>query len=152
MLETAFDMDFKPGAKAGQRNTLRIDTPGVYLIRVETRETQSDHEHFAAIDLVVEKGSEEGHSTIHSPSPPSARPCRSNCLTSRWARSFSRTNQTTGRSRRAKTATAIINNRTDTRGTDSSARLPSERLRRDGLRRGSHKDNAWDFTQEGRRT
>jgi hypothetical protein len=46
-------MDFKPGAKAGQRHTVRIDAPGVYLIRVESGKTQSDHEHFAAIDLVV---------------------------------------------------------------------------------------------------
>ena len=35
--------------------TLRISAPGVYLIRVETRQTNSDHEHFSAIDLVVEK-------------------------------------------------------------------------------------------------
>jgi hypothetical protein len=55
VLETAFDMDFKPGGKAGQRNTLRINDPGVYLIRVESGKTQSDHEHFAAIDLVVEE-------------------------------------------------------------------------------------------------
>jgi hypothetical protein len=53
VIETAFDMDFKPGTKAGQRSTVKIDAPGVYLIRVETRNTQSDHEHFAAIDLVV---------------------------------------------------------------------------------------------------
>jgi hypothetical protein len=53
--ETAFDMDFKPGGKAGQRSTVKIDTPGVYLIRIETRNTQSDHEHFAAIDLVVDE-------------------------------------------------------------------------------------------------
>ena len=53
VLESAFDMDFKPGGKAGQRTTLKIDTPGVYLIRVESRNTQSDHEHFSAIDLVV---------------------------------------------------------------------------------------------------
>ena len=53
-LEAAFDMDFKPGSKAGQRGRLRIDQPGVYLVRVETRQTKSDHEHFAAIDLVVE--------------------------------------------------------------------------------------------------
>ena len=46
-------MDFKPGSKAGQRTTVKIDAPGVYLIRVETRNTQSDHEHFAAIDVVV---------------------------------------------------------------------------------------------------
>lgn len=53
-LETAFEMDFKPGAKAGARGTLRIDSPGVYLVRVESRQTDSDHEHFAAIDLVIE--------------------------------------------------------------------------------------------------
>ena len=48
-------MDFKPGGKAGQRNTLRLRDPGVYLIRVESGKTQSDHEHFAAIDLVIEE-------------------------------------------------------------------------------------------------
>jgi hypothetical protein len=53
VLESAFDMDFRPGGKAGQRTTMKISEPGVYLIRVETRNTQSDHEHFAAIDLVV---------------------------------------------------------------------------------------------------
>ncbi len=51
--EAAFDMDFKPGSKAGQRMTVKIPTAGVYLVRIETRNTQSDHEHFAAIDLVV---------------------------------------------------------------------------------------------------
>jgi hypothetical protein len=30
-----------------------IKTPGVYMVRVESRQTNSDHEHFAAIDLVV---------------------------------------------------------------------------------------------------
>ena len=53
VMESAFDMDFKPGSKAGQRSTIKIDAPGAYLIRIETRNTQSDHEHFAAIDLVV---------------------------------------------------------------------------------------------------
>jgi hypothetical protein len=53
VLESAFDMDFKPGGKAGQRTTLKIDAPGAYLVRVESRNTHSDHEHFAAIDLVV---------------------------------------------------------------------------------------------------
>jgi hypothetical protein len=53
VIESAFDMDFKPGGKAGQRMTLKIAEPGAYLIRVETRNTQSDHEHFAAIDLIV---------------------------------------------------------------------------------------------------
>lgn len=55
VMETAFDMDFKPGSKAGQRSTVKVNEPGVYLIRIETRNTQSDHEHFAAIDLVVEE-------------------------------------------------------------------------------------------------
>lgn len=55
VLESAFDMDFKPGTKAGQRHTLKIDQPGVYLIRLESKETKSDHEHFAAVDLVVEE-------------------------------------------------------------------------------------------------
>lgn len=51
--ETAFEIDLKPGAKAGQRSTLSIDRPGVYLARIESRGTGSDHEHFAAIDIVV---------------------------------------------------------------------------------------------------
>jgi hypothetical protein len=55
VLESAFDMSFKPGTRAGQRSTVRIDAPGVYLIRVESRQTQSDHEHFAAVDLVVDE-------------------------------------------------------------------------------------------------
>jgi hypothetical protein len=54
VIETAFEMDFKPGAKAGARTTFKVDAPGAYLIRVETKQTQSDHEHFAALDLVVE--------------------------------------------------------------------------------------------------
>jgi hypothetical protein len=54
VLESAFEMDFKPGGKAGARTSFKADTPGVYLIRVETRQTASDHEHFSAIDLVVE--------------------------------------------------------------------------------------------------
>ncbi|HEX8199296.1 MAG TPA: hypothetical protein VF590_02330 [Isosphaeraceae bacterium] len=54
VLETAFDMDFQPGGKAGARGTVALPAPGVYLVRVETRQTQSDHEHFAAVDLVIE--------------------------------------------------------------------------------------------------
>lgn len=55
VIESAFDMDFRPGGKAGQRMTLKIAEPGAYLIRVESRNTHSDHEHFAAVDLVVTK-------------------------------------------------------------------------------------------------
>lgn len=54
VLETAFDMDLKPGGKGGARSKFTVDEPGVYLVRVESRQTESDHEHFAAIDLVVE--------------------------------------------------------------------------------------------------
>ncbi len=54
--ETAFEIDFKPGAKVGQRGAFKIDEPGVYLVRVESRQTDSDHEHFSALDLVIEKG------------------------------------------------------------------------------------------------
>jgi hypothetical protein len=54
VLESAFEIDLKPGAKVGQKNLLRIDHPGAYLVRVETRQTKSDHEHFSAIDLVIE--------------------------------------------------------------------------------------------------
>jgi hypothetical protein len=54
VLESAFEMDFKPGKKAGARTKVKIDTPGVYLIRIESRQTGSDHEHFAAVDLVIE--------------------------------------------------------------------------------------------------
>lgn len=55
VLESVFDMDFRPGGKAGSRSTFRIDKPGTYLIRVESLQTQSDHEHFAAVDLVIEE-------------------------------------------------------------------------------------------------
>jgi hypothetical protein len=33
--------------------SFRIKEPGVYLLRVETLNTDSDHEHFAAIDVQV---------------------------------------------------------------------------------------------------
>jgi len=55
VLESALRMDFKPNGKTASRSSFTITEPGAYLIRVESRETGSDHEHFAAIDLVVEK-------------------------------------------------------------------------------------------------
>ncbi len=54
VLESALDMDFRPGGHSGARSKFKIDSAGVYLIRIETRETQSDHEHFSAMDLVIE--------------------------------------------------------------------------------------------------
>lgn len=46
-------MNFKPKCRAGARLSLEIDEPGIYLVRVETLNTKSDHEHFSAIDLDV---------------------------------------------------------------------------------------------------
>jgi len=47
-------MNFKPHCKVGARMPFRIKQPGVYMVRVESLNTQSDHEHFSAIDLKVE--------------------------------------------------------------------------------------------------
>jgi hypothetical protein len=52
--EGQFFMDFKPDCRVGARLKLKISKPGYYSARVETLNTQSDHEHFSAIDLVVE--------------------------------------------------------------------------------------------------
>lgn len=46
-------MNLRPKCRVGARYRFQIDDPGVYLIRVDTRNTKSDHEHFSAIDLVV---------------------------------------------------------------------------------------------------
>jgi hypothetical protein len=48
-----FTLDFKPACRVGARVAFTIKEPGVYLIRVETLNTDSDHEHFSAIDLKV---------------------------------------------------------------------------------------------------
>ncbi len=47
-------LNFKPKSRVGARFPFQLNEPGVYLVRVETRNTRSDHEHFAAIDLEVE--------------------------------------------------------------------------------------------------
>lgn len=48
-----FLMNFKPKCMVGARVQFTIDDPGVYLLRVQTEDTQSDHEHFGAIDIEV---------------------------------------------------------------------------------------------------
>jgi hypothetical protein len=50
-----FKMNFKPGCRVGSRVTFRLTDPGVYLLRVETANTDSDHEHFSAIDIQVDR-------------------------------------------------------------------------------------------------
>lgn len=55
VLEGDFTMDFKPvTGRVGLRQRIHIDQPGAYIVRVESRHSDSDHEHFAAMDLVVE--------------------------------------------------------------------------------------------------
>ena len=55
VMQGNFVLDFKPTTgKVGLRQRLTIATPGVYLVRVESENSDSDHEHFSALDLVVE--------------------------------------------------------------------------------------------------
>lgn len=50
-----FVMDFKPNTgKVGVRQRLKIEKPGTYLVRVESDNSDNDHEHFSALDLIVE--------------------------------------------------------------------------------------------------
>lgn len=46
-------MNFKPQCRVGARVAFTIKDAGVYLLRVETSNTDSDHEHFSAIELQV---------------------------------------------------------------------------------------------------
>jgi hypothetical protein len=53
--EGQFKMNFKPNCRVGARVVFKITEPGIYLLRVETLNTDSDHEHFSAIDVQVDK-------------------------------------------------------------------------------------------------
>jgi hypothetical protein len=53
--EGRFTMNFKPACRIGARVAIKIKEPGVYLLRVEGFNTASDHEHFSAIDVRVNK-------------------------------------------------------------------------------------------------
>jgi hypothetical protein len=52
--EGRFNLNLKPKARVGARVAFTIREPGVYLLRVHTLNTKSDHEHISAIDLLVE--------------------------------------------------------------------------------------------------
>jgi hypothetical protein len=52
--EGQFTMNFKPKCRVGSRVAFALKEPGFYVLRVETLNTDSDHEHFAAIDIQVE--------------------------------------------------------------------------------------------------
>jgi hypothetical protein len=55
VLDGSFKMDFKPDTgRVGLRQRFHIDKPGAYIVRVESENSANDHEHFAALDLVVE--------------------------------------------------------------------------------------------------
>lgn len=47
-------MPFKPQCRVGARLQFTLPQPGCYRVRIDTRNTNSDHEHFAAIDLIAE--------------------------------------------------------------------------------------------------
>jgi hypothetical protein len=49
-----FELNFRPKSKVGGRVSFTIPAPGIYLLRVQSENTQSDHEHFSAIDIQVE--------------------------------------------------------------------------------------------------
>jgi hypothetical protein len=49
-----FSLNFKPKSRVGARVEFTIPAPGIYLLRVQSENTNSDHEHFSAIDLQVE--------------------------------------------------------------------------------------------------
>jgi hypothetical protein len=49
-----FKLNLKPKARVGARVAFTIRARGVYLLRVDTANTKSDHEHFSAIDVQVE--------------------------------------------------------------------------------------------------
>jgi hypothetical protein len=53
--EGRFKMNFKPNCRVGAQVNFTIKGPGTYLLRIETLNTDSDHEHFAAIDVQVEE-------------------------------------------------------------------------------------------------
>ena len=50
-----FKLNLKPGGRVGSRVLFGVKDPGTYLLRVETVNTDSDHEHFSAIDVQVEE-------------------------------------------------------------------------------------------------
>ncbi len=53
--EGRFTLNYKPKCRVGARQLFTIKEPGSYLLRVQTENTDSDHEHFSAIDILVEK-------------------------------------------------------------------------------------------------
>lgn len=49
-----FLLDFKYKGRVGLRQQFRVDRPGKYVLRVESVDSHSEHEHFSAIDVEVQ--------------------------------------------------------------------------------------------------
>ena len=54
VLQGEFRLNFKPKTRVGARVAFTGPPPGIYLLRVDSLNTSSDHEHFSAIDLQVD--------------------------------------------------------------------------------------------------
>lgn len=54
VVEGRWTFDLKPQARIAAKERFVIRQPGVYLLRVESLRTQRDHEHFSALDLVIQ--------------------------------------------------------------------------------------------------
>lgn len=54
VVQGEFHLHFKPKCRVGARVAFTAPEPGTYLLRVDSLNTSTDHEHFAAIDLLVE--------------------------------------------------------------------------------------------------
>ncbi len=56
VVDNSLVMDFQPNGVASGMLRFKIDTPGNYLVRVQSEDThqEHDHEHFSAIDLQVQ--------------------------------------------------------------------------------------------------
>jgi hypothetical protein len=55
VIQGQFTLNYKPKCRVGALQKFTIKEPGAYLLRVQTENTDSDHEHFSAIDILVEK-------------------------------------------------------------------------------------------------
>ena len=55
VIQGRFTLNYKPKCRVGALQKFTIKEPGAYLLRVQTENTDSDHEHFSAIDILVEK-------------------------------------------------------------------------------------------------
>jgi hypothetical protein len=56
IVDNSLLMDFQPNGVAAGAIRFKLDTPGNYLVRVQSEDThqEHDHEHFSAIDVQVE--------------------------------------------------------------------------------------------------